>query len=81
MLCLVEKQQIPTLYSLVQLNLGSNPQFTTLEAGGLVTTSPSSSFLNSYRAPTTFKLEGEVTSLSESSPGEVGRQQREVNCD
>jgi hypothetical protein len=25
-----------------------------------------------YRAPTTFKLEGEVTSLSESSQGEVG---------
>jgi hypothetical protein len=26
-----------------------------------------------YRALTTFKLEGEVTSLSESSQGEVGR--------
>jgi hypothetical protein len=25
-----------------------------------------------HRAPTTFKLEGEVTSLSESSQGEVG---------
>ena len=27
---------------------------------------------NGYRAPTTFKLEREVTSLSESSQGEVG---------
>ena len=33
------------------------------------------------RAPTTFKLEGEVTSLSESSQGEVGRLLGEVNCD
>ena len=33
------------------------------------------------RAPTTFKLEGEVTSLSESSEGEVGRLLGEVNCD
>ena len=30
-------------------------------------------------APTTFKLEGEVTSLSESSQGEVGRLLGEVN--
>ena len=28
--------------------------------------------LAGYRAPTTFKLEGEVTSLSENSQGEVG---------
>jgi hypothetical protein len=35
----------------------------------------------SCRAPTTFKLEGEVTSLSESSQGEVGRLLGEVNCD
>ena len=35
----------------------------------------------SIRAPTTFKLEGEVTSLSESSQGEVGRLLGEVNCD
>ena len=27
---------------------------------------------NNIRAPTTFKLEGEVTSLSESSQGEMG---------
>ena len=40
------------------------------------------------RAPTTFKLEGEVTSLSESSQGEVGDNREkwgdlwgEVNCD
>jgi hypothetical protein len=39
------------------------------------------------RAPTTFKLEGEVTSLSESSHGEVGDKRElgrllgEVNCD
>ena len=37
------------------------------------------------RAPTTFKLEGEATSLSESShtasQGEVGRLLGEVNCD
>jgi hypothetical protein len=32
------------------------------------------------RAPTTFKLEVEVTSLSESSQGEVGRLLGEVNC-
>ena len=32
---------------------------------------------NLIRALTTFKLEGDVTSLSESSQGEVG----EVNCD
>jgi hypothetical protein len=31
--------------------------------------------------PTTFKLEGEVTFLSESSHGEVGRPMGEVNCD
>ena len=30
---------------------------------------------------TTFKLEEEVTSLSESSQGEVGRLLGEVNCD
>jgi hypothetical protein len=29
-------------------------------------------FVVKIRAPTTFKLEGEVTSLSESSQGEVG---------
>ena len=34
-----------------------------------------------FRAPTTFKLEGKVTSLSESSQGEVGRLLGEVNCD
>jgi hypothetical protein len=33
------------------------------------------------RALITFKLEGEVTSLSESSQGEVGRLLGEVNCD
>ena len=33
------------------------------------------------RVPTTFKLEGEVTSLSDSSQGEVGRLLGEVNCD
>ena len=33
------------------------------------------------RALTTFKLEGEVTSLSESSQGEVERLLGEVNCD
>jgi hypothetical protein len=44
--------------------------------------------MNCVRAPTTFKLEGEVTSLSESSQGGVGDKQREVgrllgevNCD
>ena len=31
------------------------------------------------RTPTTFKLEGEVTSLSESSQGEVGKLLGEVN--
>jgi hypothetical protein len=33
------------------------------------------------RALTTFKLEGEVTSLSESSQEEVGKLLGEVNCD
>jgi hypothetical protein len=32
------------------------------------------------RAPTTFRLEGEVTSLSESTQGEVERLLGEVNC-
>jgi hypothetical protein len=35
--------------------------------------------MTSFRAPTTFKLEGEVTSLSESSQGEVGRLLGEVD--
>ena len=30
-------------------------------------------FMSMHRAPTTFKLEGEVTSFSESSQGEVGK--------